>query len=184
MGVVTVSVCVYTVSCVMVVMLTVLLYSTEGLWRTHARCSWLSVLDPGKYTRRTLRNLCWRSLESSIEWVESSCLLWAHHCVHSCRLKVRSFLRTTVHLCTSERYNVIWWSLPNLKIQLYTLCLCVLSVPLFQVEARIVEEAERAEHYLDPSTESRITKVCDAIQCSTSSIDCVYALYLLWLHRL
>ena len=27
-------------------------------------------------------------------------------CVHSCRLKVRSFLRTTVHLCTSERYNV------------------------------------------------------------------------------
>ena len=28
-----------------------------------------------------------------------------------------------------------------------------------QVEARIVEEAERAEHYLDPSTESRITKV-------------------------
>jgi len=29
-----------------------------------------------------------------------------------------------------------------------------------QVEARIAEEAERARHYLDPSTESRITKVC------------------------
>ena len=28
-----------------------------------------------------------------------------------------------------------------------------------QVEARIAEEAERARHYLDPSTETRITKV-------------------------
>ncbi len=28
-----------------------------------------------------------------------------------------------------------------------------------QVEARIAEEAERARHYLDPTTESRITKV-------------------------
>lgn len=27
------------------------------------------------------------------------------------------------------------------------------------MEARIAEEAERARHYLDPSTESRITKV-------------------------
>jgi len=28
-----------------------------------------------------------------------------------------------------------------------------------QVEARIAEEGERARHYLDPSTEGRITKV-------------------------
>ncbi len=36
-----------------------------------------------------------------------------------------------------------------------------------QVEARIVEEGERARHYLDPSTESRITKVhvCRALSC-------------------
>ncbi|XP_064394633.1 cullin-3-like [Halichondria panicea] len=35
------------------------------------------------------------------------------------------------------------------------------SVYIRKVEARIVEEAERAEHYLDPSTESRITKVVE-----------------------
>ena len=30
---------------------------------------------------------------------------------------------------------------------------------LFQVEARLAEEAERARHFLDASTETRITKV-------------------------
>ena len=36
-----------------------------------------------------------------------------------------------------------------------------------QVEARIAEEAERARHYLDPSTETRITKVSEGIfDCS------------------
>ena len=36
-----------------------------------------------------------------------------------------------------------------------------------QVEARIAEEAERARHYLDPSTETRITKVS-----GEGSFDC------------
>ena len=39
------------------------------------------------------------------------------------------------------------------------------SRPLsFQVDARIAEEAERARHYLHPSTESRITKVREGMR--------------------
>jgi cullin 3 len=35
------------------------------------------------------------------------------------------------------------------------------SVYLKRVERRIAEEGERAQHFLDPSTESRITKVVE-----------------------
>ena len=34
-----------------------------------------------------------------------------------------------------------------------------------QVEKRIAEEAERAQHFLDPSTESRITRVYVCVVC-------------------
>ena len=48
--------------------------------------------------------------------------------------------------------------------------------PMFpiQVEARIAEEAERARHYLDPSTETRITKAS-----GESIFDCSIYMFVL-----
>ena len=51
--------------------------------------------------------------------------------------------------------------------------------PQIQVEARIAEEAERARHYLDPSTETRITKVSG--ECS---FDCSIYMYMFMLASL
>ena len=49
------------------------------------------------------------------------------------------------------------------------LCLCML-----QVERRIAEEGERAQHFLDPSTESRITKVYYTLAGLLASIGGFY----------
>ena len=39
------------------------------------------------------------------------------------------------------------------------MCVAMAAGVVLQVEKRIAEEGERAQHFLDPSTESRITKV-------------------------